>query len=135
MGELEVRDRRLGGRGGERALERERRPAGRARVDVVRLEGLADDALEEEALLVRRLAADDRADAADRAPQPGGGLAQRALPGDRAQLAAVADHRPRDALVDVDGLVGEATLVAQPAVVDARRCRGRGRAGRARRGP
>ena len=40
-----------------------------------------------------------------------------------------------DALVDVDGLVGEAALVAQPAVVHARRCRGRARAGRARRGP
>ena len=53
---------------------------------------------------------------------------------DRAQLAAVAHQRLRDALVDVDGLVGEAALVAQPAVVDARRCRARARAGRARRG-
>ena len=35
-----------------------------------------------------------------------------------AQLAAVADQRRGDALVDVDGLVGEAALVAQPAVVD-----------------
>ena len=48
----------------------------------------------------------------------GGRLVERALPGDRAQLAAVADHRRGDALVDVDRLVGEAALVAQPAVVD-----------------
>src|SRR3712207_7648091 len=47
-----------------------------------------------------------------------GGL-QRALPRHRPQLAAVADHRLGDPLVDVDRLVGEAALVAQPPVVDA----------------
>jgi len=40
-----------------------------------------------------------------------GGL-ERALPGDLAQLAAVADERPGDPVVDVDGLIGEAALVA-----------------------
>jgi hypothetical protein len=34
------------------------------------------------------------------------------------QLAAVAHQRLGDPLVDVDRLVGEAALVAQPAVVD-----------------
>src|SRR6185312_8904129 len=104
----------------ERALQPERRSARLARVDVVGRERVADDALQEVALLVGRLAAGDRADAAGRASQAGGGLADRALPRHRAQLAAVADHRLRDALVDVDGLVGEAPLVAQPAVVDVR---------------
>src|SRR4029079_526442 len=99
------------------ALQRRRRAAARARVDVVRLEALAHDALEEEALLVGRLAADDRAAPTGRALEPRRGLAERALPRDGPQLAAVADHRARDALVDVDGLVGEAALVAEPAVV------------------
>jgi len=44
---------------------------------------------------------------------------ERPLPGDLAQLPAVADQRAGDAVVDVDRLVGEAALVAQPAVVDA----------------
>jgi hypothetical protein len=69
-------------------------------------------------LLVRRLAADQRRDLAARPAQRRCGLVQRALPADLAQHAAVADHRPRDALVDVDRLVGEAALVAQPPVVD-----------------
>ena len=68
---------------------------------------------------MRRAAAGERGDV--RAParrSADRGLAQRALPADRAQLAAVADHRRGDALVGVDRLVGEAALVAQPAVVD-----------------
>ena len=72
-----------------------------------------------EALLVGRLAAGERARPCPSArPQRRRGLVERALPADRAQLAAVADHRRGDALVDVDRLVGEAALVAQPAVVD-----------------
>ena len=42
--------------------------------------------------------------------------------------AAVADERLRDPLGRVDRLVAEAALVAQPAVVDLRRCRARSRA-------
>ena len=78
---------------------------------------LAHQPREQEALLVGRLPADERADAAPVAGQAGGGL-ERALPGDLAQLAAVAHQRLGDPLVDVDRLVGEAALVAQPAVVD-----------------
>ena len=46
------------------------------------------------------------------------GRLERALPGDLAQRAAVADERARHPLIDMDRLVGEAPLVAQPAVVD-----------------
>ncbi len=58
------------------------------------------------------------ADVAAGALQRRGRLVERALPGDRAQLAAVAQQRARQALLDVDRLVGEAALVAEPAVVD-----------------
>src|SRR5207244_11691489 len=76
-------------------------------------------ALDEKALHVGRLAADERADPALGALQSGRGLVERALPGYGPQLAAVADQRPRDPLVGVHGLVGRAPLVAQPAGVDA----------------
>src|SRR5439155_309732 len=59
-----------------------------------------------------------RADRALRAAQRARGLLDRPVPRHGPQLAAVADHRRGDPLVDVDRLVGEAPLVAQPAVVD-----------------
>ena len=43
---------------------------------------------------------------------------ERPLPRDRTQLPAVADQRLGDTLVDMEGLVGKAALVAQPAIVD-----------------
>ena len=47
------------------------------------------------------------------------GLVERALPARPARSSPPSrTQRVRDALVDVDGLVGEAALVAQPAVVD-----------------
>ena len=46
-----------------------------------------------------------------------GGVLERLLPRRRHQAAALAHERLGDAVVDVDGLVGEASLVAQPAVV------------------
>src|SRR5438309_2318674 len=44
-------------------------------------------------------------------------LVDRASPRNRAQLAAVAHERPRDPLGRMEHLVGEAALVAEPAVV------------------
>ena len=79
---------------------------------------LAHEALEEEALLVRRAVARQRADAAAHAAQGAGGGLEGALPAHRRQLAAVAQQRLGDALVDVDGLVREAPAVAEPPVVD-----------------
>ena len=50
--------------------------------------------------------------------QPGRGSGDGAVPARGAQLVALAHERLGDALVHVEGLVGEAALVAQPAVVD-----------------
>ncbi len=95
----------------------DRQVSGRTRIDVVRVESLPREPLEQEALLVGGLPADQRADAAAVPGQSAGNL-QRALPRDGAQLVALAGQGLDDALVDVHGLVGEAALVAQPAVVD-----------------
>ena len=136
VGELEVGDRRLRGRGGERALQR-RATARRRRASRCRGESSASrmQALQEEALLVGRLAAGDRADAA------AGALQRRRRPRSSARSQETGRSSPpsriigaRDALVDVDRLVGEAALVAQPAVVDLGVVARRARAGRARRG-
>ena len=116
--ELDVGDGRLELRSGERAGELELGSASGAGVDVIRGEALATQAPEKEALLVGGLAADQRAHAALVLGQPGCDL-QRALPRDLAQLATVAHERSGDPLVDVDRLVGEAPLVAEPPVVDA----------------
>ena len=118
MGELEVGDGGLRGGGAQRAMRLEGQGPAGARIEVGRAQPLAHQALKEEALLVGRHAPGDRADAPVGALERRGRLVERALPGDLAQLAAVADHRPRHALVDVDRLVGEAAAVAQPAVVD-----------------
>ena len=116
--ELEIGDAR-GERGsGECAPLLERHGAGRARVQVRRGEHVAQQAAEQEALLVARPRAGERRGARSGAAQAAGGLGERPLPADGAKLAAVADHRRGDALVDVDRLVGEAALVAQPAVVN-----------------
>jgi hypothetical protein len=121
VGELDVDDRGLqlgrregaGGGGRNRAV-----PVGRtAGVDVVGAEAVAQDPLQQPAFLVGRLAADQRADPARMLGDPARGV-HRPLPGGLAQLIAVAHERPGDPLVDVDRLVGEAALVAQPAVVD-----------------
>ena len=118
----------------ERGVQLAREAPPEARVEVRRVEPLAHEALQEEALLVRRPAAGQRADAAARAAQCAGRGLERALPAHRAQLAAVAQQRLGDALVDVDGLVGEAARGRTASRRRPRRCRGRGRAGRARRG-
>ncbi len=57
------------------------------------VEALAHQAREQVALLARGLAAHERAGALARARQAGGGLRERALPGDGPQLAAVAQQR------------------------------------------
>ena len=83
-----------------------------------RPEPLAQQVLDEEALLVGGEAAHHRRGALAGALQGAGGLRQRALPRHLAQEAAVAHERRRDALGRAEGLVAEAALVAQPAVVD-----------------
>src|SRR6202044_800256 len=87
-------------------------------VEVWGAERLAHQAPQEITLLVAGAAARERPRAAARATQAAGGLGERPFPADLAQLAAVANHRRGHALVGVDRLVGEAALVAQPAVVD-----------------
>ncbi len=90
-----------------------------ARVDVRRAEALAHQAREQQPLLVGRAGRRPaprwpRRTAA--APRPPRSSARSQETG--RSCAAVAHQRARDALVDVEGLVGEAALVAQPAVVD-----------------
>ncbi len=116
VGELQVGD---GGLqlGIGHAMQVARIQAGKG-VDVLAAKALAHEACEQQALLVGAGPADERGGTPARAAQAGGGLRQRALPGDGAQLPAVAHKRLGDALVDVDRLVGEAALVAQPAVID-----------------
>jgi hypothetical protein len=84
---------------------------------VRRPEALAEEVLNEEALLVRGPPAHERRGALARALERPRRLGQRALPGDRAQVAPVAHHRRGDPLGRGEGLVAEAALVAQPAVV------------------
>ncbi len=121
VGELEVGDASPAAPGAASARASSSRP-GRAgaRVDVVGVEPLAQQPAEQEGLLVGRLAADERGGAAavagdrgrrPRAPRPSEAAAARRA----SRTSGVGD-----ALVDVDRLVGEAALVAEPAVVDAR---------------
>ncbi len=118
VGELEVRDRRLQRGVGELARQRSRqRAAGRAG-EVRRAEPLAEQPLEEIRLLVRGVPAGERGGLAARLLQRRRGVVERLLPGRGHQRRALADERLRDPLVHVRGLVGEAALVAQPAVVD-----------------
>jgi hypothetical protein len=118
VGELEIGDRGLHRGRRERLLELERQRAAGARVEVGRAQALPHQALQEEALLVGGAVAGERADVALRPGEALRRLVERTLPAHRPQVAAVAHHRPGDALVDVHRLVGEAALVAQPAVVD-----------------
>ena len=87
-------------------------------VDVRRAEHLAHQELDEVALLVGGLAAHERGGVLRRAVEPLVRLLERALPRDRAQLAAVAHERLGDPLRRMHHLVAEAALVAEPAVVD-----------------
>ena len=118
MSELEVRHGRLRGGRRERTAQRDRQCGAQAGVHVRRLQRLAHDALQQEALLVGGLAPGEGAGAALRAAESERGLLERALPAHLSQHPTVAHHRLRDPLVDVHRLVGEAALVAQPAVVD-----------------
>src|SRR6202000_161729 len=63
-----------------------------ARVEVGRLQGLAPQALDQEAFLVGGLSADERAGCAPVACQPGGGV-ERALPRDPAGAPTAAPER------------------------------------------
>ena len=88
------------GRRGERARAAPAaacRPARESRS--VESQRLAHEALQQEALLVGRAAAGERADALGGPAERRGGLVERALPAHRAQLAAVAHQRLGDALV------------------------------------
>jgi hypothetical protein len=138
MGELEVAHARLQARLVQSHVELEREHPGGTRIDMGRARALAHEAREQQALLVRRLAACDRADALSGAAQAGDGLADGTLPADRTQQPSVADHRFGDATAAVrsgrgrrrptqlrhgrrhaaERRVGEAPAVAQPAVVD-----------------
>src|SRR5207237_5090781 len=119
VGELQVAGARLQCRLAQRTQELELEAAGTPRVEVGRAQALAHDARQQQPLLVGALAARERARASARSGEAGRRLAERALPGDRPQRAAVADERLGDALVRVDRLIAEAPLVAQPPVVDA----------------
>ena len=79
MRELQVAHPCLQARVTERALQIKRQRAGGARVDVRGVKALAQKAREQVPLLVRGLAAHQRARALARAGQAGGGLSQRAL--------------------------------------------------------
>ena len=117
MGELEVRHSGLQTRGRQGARELGGHRLARPRVEIPRAQSLAHEALDQETLLVGGLPTDERADRALVTGQAGG-VAESALPGDRSERPAVAHEGLGDALIDVDGLVGEAALVAHPAVVD-----------------
>jgi hypothetical protein len=116
--ELEVGDRRLQLRRGQRAGEVGRQLAGRRGRQVRRAEAVAQQPLQQERLLVGGLAARDRGRLGARLLErrPGGG--ERLLPRGGHERAALAHQRLRDALVDVGVLERVAALVAQPAVVD-----------------
>ena len=134
VGELEVGHRRLQRGRGERARTSQRQLAAGARRQVARAEVVAQQLTA--AGRPPRWRSSPPASAAARGPAFLSALAggvERLLPRRGHQLDALAHQRRGDALVGVHVLVGEAALVAQPAVVDARRCRGRARASRGRR--
>ena len=91
-----------------------RRPTRESRCG--RAQALPQQAREQEALLVGAPAARERAGLGARPLQAGGGLLQGTLPGDGSQLAAVAHQRLGDPSFG-ELRVGEASAVAQPAVV------------------
>ncbi len=118
MRELEVGHRGLQLRLGERAQHVERLLGAGAGAEVRGAEVVAEQLLEEERLLVRRRAAGQRARAvAGRLERARRGR-DRLVPARRHQLGAFAHQRLDDPLLGVHGLVAEAALVAQPAVVD-----------------
>ena len=116
--ELEVRDRRLQLRVGERAHDVQRQVLAGTRREMARAELVAQQAGEQERLFVGGRAAGQRTGAVARLLEGGGGGRDGLLPARGQQLLAVTHERRRDALVRVHGLVAEAALVAQPAVVD-----------------
>ena len=115
---LQVRDGRLQRRVGQRAREGGRQLARGRAAELVRAEAVAEQPLEEEGLLVRRVPAGERGGPGAGLLQGVRGVGERLLPGGGEQRGALAHERLGDPLVDVRRLVGEAALVAQPAVVD-----------------
>ena len=103
---------------GERARQPRRHGAPRRACELRRPEALAEQPLDEEGLLVRRVPARERGRAAAGLLERVRGVVERLLPARRHEHRALADERLGDPLVDVRRLVGEAALVAQPAVVD-----------------
>ncbi len=91
--ELEVRNGRLQARVGQLPLQLGRQRAVGARVHVGRAECLAQHSREQKALLVGRTAAGERGGRGSGALEHRRGLVQGTLPGDWAQLAAVAQQR------------------------------------------
>ena len=85
---------------------------------MARAEPVAEQLREQERLLVGGLPAGQRGRLGARLLERAAGVLERLLPARRHQVRALADQRLRDALFAVDRLVGEAALVAQPAVVD-----------------
>ena len=137
VGELEVGDARPGAPGSSRraGAPSGRAPAG-AGVEVRRAERVAQQPARSIALLVGRPAAGQRGRALAGAGEIAGGRGQSLAPTSTGRSSPPSrTQRLGQPLLGVDRLVGEAALVAQPAVVDARRGGGRARAGRARRGP
>src|SRR5690606_14900013 len=74
--------------------------------------------LQQVALLVGGLRADQHRGAGARLAQRLGAGRERLLPARRVERAAAPNERPRDPLLGVDHLEAEAALVAEPAVVD-----------------
>src|SRR3954452_16346794 len=85
---------------------------------VVGAEVVAQQRLQQERLLVGRRPARQRGGARAGLLERARGRVQRLLPARGHQLGSLAYERRDDPLVAVDRLVGEAALVAQPAVVD-----------------
>ena len=103
---------------GERARQPRGHGATRRAREVRRAEALAEQPLDEEGLLVRGVPARERGRAAAGLLERARGVVERLLPARRHERLALAHERLGDPLVDVGRLVGEAALVAQPAVVD-----------------
>ena len=104
----------------QRARHVEPQLAARPRGQVAGAEPLAEQALEQERLLVGGVAARQRRRLRARLLQRSARRRQRLLPRRGHQLGALAHQRLDDPLVDVHGLVAEAAAVAHPAVVDLR---------------
>ena len=119
VGVVEVGHRGLEVRGSEGPQQAEGQLAAGAAVQVGRAERVTHQVGEQQPLLIAGLAADQCAGPASGTLERGDRGADGQVPADRAQLAAVAEHRRGNALVNVDRLVGKAALVAEPAVVDA----------------